>query len=312
MTPSLLDAYETLSVTATLADRLAAAVGKLGKTKGNADEKLWLAAAEARLAPLRGVHGELLRRAVRLPELEAVRGDFADGLQHHVIDLIEKLFAGITFHAGSRSPVLETLSAKLKLPQLRRVDAPQFDKFCIDFEKRLNGSYMKRQLSSDDFAFARPVLEQLKAAIADWRAAGAPPPFDDETQAAALAKELRAAAKAVELAMKQARLLAEAALAPLDGAFEELGLNVKPKKRAAVKKVETVAAAAAPLPVEEPAADAAAESPTVAEVDATEAAAAADALEPAAEKATPKAKKAQKAKNKKPKKADDEAAAIQP
>lgn len=288
MTLSLLDAYDTLTVTQAIAERLAAATARLGKTKGHADEKAWLAIAEAKLSALRGVHAPLLRRAASLPELEVVRGDFADSLQSQAVDAVEKLFAGITFHAGSRSPVLEVLAAKLKLPQLRRADTEDFAKFCTDFEKRLNGSYLKRQLAADEFAFARPVVEQVRTAFAEWRQAFTPEPLP-ETEQAEIAKALRTAAKEVELPLKQARLLAEAALAPLDGAYEEAGLNVKPKKRSAAKKTEA-AAVEAVEPTE----------PTEVEAAAQEAEVAAEVLEAAPAPAPVEAAPVEAPKAKKP------------
>ncbi len=96
-------------------------------------------------------------------------------------------------------------------------------------------SYVTRTFAEPAFAFALPVLDQLASAFAQWQAvySGENMP---EPQAAEVLKELLAAAKRLELACRQAKLLAEAALAPCGGLFEELGLSAKPKRRSARQK----------------------------------------------------------------------------
>jgi hypothetical protein len=247
MTSTLLESYDALAFTAVVEERLTAAVARLGKARALTEEKAWLQAAVEKLAAARGPHLELLQRVVRLPELEAVRAEHALELQNLAVDAVERLQAGITFHAGSRSPLLDSLFVKLKFAALRRAEAAEFEKFCVDFEKRLTTQYAKRQLSTPAFEFAAPVLEQVRAAFATWRGAFNPEPLLP-ADAQVLEQALRTAAQEVELPLRQIRLLCEAALAPVPGAFEESGLGGRPKKRSIRKIEEPIAEPPAPEP----------------------------------------------------------------
>lgn len=231
MSPSsLLEAFDAVAHSEVLLARLEAAEAELSRKQGLKDEKAWLAAAVTRVTTAREGVGDLLTRVLRLPQLEPLREEHARALQQAAVDAVERLQAGITFHGGSRAPLLETLFAKLKLPALRRADREDFDKFCADFEKRLNGSYVKRMLADATYAPLEPALQAMREAFATWRGAFSPEPLS-ETDARALTDELDAAARRLELPLRQARLLAEAACAPVKELFESSGLAAKPKKR---------------------------------------------------------------------------------
>lgn len=249
--PSILEAFDAVAFTTTLDERLTAATSRLAKTRGHPEEKAWLEAAVARLAEARAPHLELLQKAARLPELEIVRSTQILERQNVAVDAVEKLQAGITFHTGSRMPLLDSLFGKLKLASLRRAEAPGFEKFCADFEKRLNTQYAKRLLVTPAFEFAVPVIDELRAAFAAWRAGFSTEPLP-EGEAAAIGQALQDAATALELPLRQVRLLAEAALAPIPGAYEESQLALKPKKRAVKVAVKEEVAVEAATPVEPP------------------------------------------------------------
>lgn len=246
MTPSALESYDAVAFTCLVEQRLALATARLLKARGLAVEKVWLESAVALVASTRATHVELLEKALRLPELEAVRAERAGQLQEAAVDAVERLQAGITFHAGSRAPLLDSLFAKLKFPSLRRADAKTFEKFCADFEKRLATQYAKRQFVTPALEFAAPVLEQVAAGFAAWRGGFAVEPLP-ETEVAELGAALDTAAAQVKLPLQQARLLAEAALLPLEGAFEESGLGAKLKKRAVKAAPKPEEAAAEPV-----------------------------------------------------------------
>jgi len=263
---SLLEAFDTVAFSEVLLSRLGSALAELSRKQGLKDEKAWLTAAVDRLTAARDGLGDLLTRVMRLPELEALREEHARTLQAAALDTVERLQAGLTFHGGSRAPVVETLYAKLKLPALRRADREDFEKFCADFEKRLNGSYVKRMLGEAAFAPVAPAVDDVRAAFATWRGAFRPEPLAD-TDATALRDELDAAARRLELPMRQARLLAEAACAPVKDLFESAGLAAKPRKRSlkpAVTEIASEPREAAPIE------EAAAEAETAAEVLADE------------------------------------------
>lgn len=232
MTSPLLESYDAVAWSTVLEERLATAAARLSKAKGLAEEKRWLEGAAERLAAARAAHGGLLQQAQQLPELASVRAEQLQAVQGAAVDAVERLQAGITFHAGSRSPLLDSLFAKLKLPALRRAPSADFERFAADFEKRLSTQYARRLLGTPAFEFAGPVVEQVRASFGAWRSALVPSPLlPDAVQA--LEAQLHAAAAQLALPLQQVRLLAEAALAPLPGAYEESGLGARPKRRAA-------------------------------------------------------------------------------
>lgn len=248
---SLPDAFDAVAWSEVLHQRLMKAFTSLSGKPGLKAEKEWLGAAVELLGVAREAIGDTLARATALPELEETREEHAKGLQQAAVDAVERLQAGITFHAGSRSPVLEALYAKLKLPALRRADWKTFEKFCADFEKRLNSGYVKRMVADPAFEFAGPVVTQVRGSFAAWRAALAPK-APAEADAKSLREELVGLAEALELPMRQARLLGEAALAPVKDAVDESGILQKPKRRAGKRPesplAEAVAEAEAAVP----------------------------------------------------------------
>lgn len=240
-TLSTLEAYDIIKFSEQFLERLTAAQSSLAQKRGLKAEKDWMAAAHELVTSARAPTQGLLERARELPELEEVRDDYAGDFQNAWVDALERLLAGITFHCGSRAPVIEALYPHQKLPQLRRCGFDVAEAFARDFERRLKGSYVSRQFAQPDFAFILPAVEQVGAAWQKLLSAfggGEPMPED---QAIEIRKELVAAGKRLDLALLQARLLAEAALAPVHGAFEASGLGLKPKKR------KPKAAASAPV-----------------------------------------------------------------
>ncbi len=206
-------------------------------------EREWLAAALERLTPHVDAIAPLLERAPRLPELAFARASLAASHQEAWVDQLEKLLAGLTFHAGSRDPIIEALFPNPKLAPLRKAKADAVASFQAGFEKRLNTGYVKRMLAQEPFSFVGPVLEALRAAGERWRAACSDEPMSDEASAA-LRAELVEKARAVRPSWRQAQLLAEAALVRAEGAYERLGLAKKVRKgpATAAPKVDAQAA----------------------------------------------------------------------
>ena len=250
-----LEAYDVISYSAQLQDRLSAALAVLAKKQGLKREKEWLSGAVELLHSSREGMTELVERSLRLPELTAVREEHAVELQGRWVDGLEKLLAGITFHAGSRAPLIETLFPKQKLPTLRRAKREVIAAYEAEWEKRLVSGYVKRMLGQETFAFALPVIDEVRAAFLPWKAAfsseGLP-----EDQALAVRAELATAANKLEAPIRQAKLIAEASLAPVSGAFDASGIGLKPRKHPA--KV----VAAAPPAADKPEAEAGADEPT--------------------------------------------------
>jgi hypothetical protein len=230
MSLSTLEAYEVIRFSEAFEARLVTASDMLADREGLEPEKEWMATALRLVrsgltpAPL------LLGRAKDLPELEEAREEFAFQQQNLWVDALEKLHAGITFCASSRAPVIDALFPHLKFPQLRRASQEVVTEFAAAYERRLKSSYVTRIFSQDDFAFVRPVVDQVALAHAAWQASLAPASLS-ETQIAPLRAELISVGSRLDTAVRQARLLAEAALIPVPGAFDSSGLAARPKRR---------------------------------------------------------------------------------
>jgi hypothetical protein len=232
MSLSTLEAYDLVRFAEAFDSRLASADELLAGRSGLEREKEWLATALQIVRTERAPAQAVLEKVRDLPELEEVREEFAFTLQNVWIDTLEKVHAGITFCASSRAPVIEALFPHLKFPQLRRASREVLQEFVAGYERRLKSSYVSRILARDDFSFVRPVLAQVATAYATWQSCFAPVQLPHE-QAAPLRAELIALGKKLDVGLRQARCLAEAALAPLPDAFENSGLAAKPRRRAA-------------------------------------------------------------------------------
>ena len=230
MPSTLAESFELLVQVEQLAPRLEAAATALAQLPGLDDEKAWLAAARVRLGAARvESHGDLLNRALRLPELEALKGERGKLLQSAVADEVERLQAGIAFAGGARSPLLDVLFHNLKVPALRKCTRAELDRFCAELERRVASSYARRMFAGEPYVAVMPAVRALEAATATWRSVFVDPPLELHA-AAALADELTAASRTVELAVRQARLLAQAALLPAAELLDAAGV-VKPRRR---------------------------------------------------------------------------------
>lgn len=232
MGTALLEEFEMVAQAQQLLPRLDAAVVELATRERLVEEKAWLATARSRLAgACSEIKADLLVRVLRLPELESIKGDHARTLQGAAVDALEHLHAAITFAGGPRAPLLEALYYKLKIIPLRKVDRDEFEAFCTDFEKRLSSGYAKRMLADETYAPVGDALKGLRRAVETWRSIFIAPPAE-EAEAAPLREELEVAAKRCEIAARQARLLAQAALAPLKESVDAAALlALKARKR---------------------------------------------------------------------------------
>ncbi len=232
MPSTLLEAFELLVDAERLAPRLEAADSALAQLPELADEKAWLAAARARLAGISELtRGNLLDRALRLPELESVKGERGKLLQGAIADEVERLQAGITLASGARSPLLEIVFSNLKVPALRKAARPELERFCAELERRLATSYAVRILATERHQDVARTVQRLGAAVATWRSVFVDLPSDGAA-AGQLRDELAEAGRGVELAVRQARLLAQAALLPAAELLDAAGVVVaKPKRR---------------------------------------------------------------------------------
>ncbi len=248
-----LEAYDWIRLAEQTRAQLVEARGKLDGSAGHERELRWLDEAAALASGDPEVRADLVARARRLPELATVRDEHASDLIGPWADAIERLHAGIVFHAGVRSPIIEALFPHRKFDQLRRSNLDNARAYGVELQRRLASSYLDRLLAREEFAFARPTVEEVSARYASIADSSEDAPAPEEAEA--LLSALAAEAESVRRALAQARLLAEAALVPVAGAFAELGLKSKPKARAAAKakKIAEVEAKpeVAPAPVPE-------------------------------------------------------------
>lgn len=232
MPSTLVESFELLIDAEQLAPRLAAAATALAQLPDLDDERGWLAVACARLDAARVTsYGRLLDRALRLPELESLKGERGKLLQAEVADQVERLQAGIAFAGGVRSPLLELVFHNLKVPALRKCGRPELERFCSEIELRLTSTYARRVFATERYLPVGPTVKALGAAIGTWRSVFVDPPLDDKA-AAPLRVELANAGRGVELAVRQARLLAQAALLPAAELLDAAGVvTAKVKSR---------------------------------------------------------------------------------
>ncbi|MGC4113752.1 MAG: hypothetical protein QM765_03645 [Myxococcales bacterium] len=298
MALSTIEAYDLVRFADSLQDKLTHANEELAQKRALKSEKEWLTAAAALLKAAREPTAGLLEKVRGLPELSEVRDEYAAEFQGQYVDALEKLVAGFTFHTSPKDPILEALYPHQKFPALRKAEREAVEDYQKDLEKRAKGAYVARQLGQPTYAFAPPVLQAIAAAFAKWQTAFVGVGMSED-EAVELRKELITDAKKLDLALKQAKLLAEAALAPVNGMFEEMGLAAKPKKRSAkpakpAKDEEAKEGEAAAAPAEEKAEKAEAAEEKPAEESKKEEAAPAEEKkeESAAEPAKAKKKKA--------------------
>jgi hypothetical protein len=227
MSRTVADAFEILVQAEQLGPRLEAAATALGQLPGVTDEQAWLAAARARLGALQidaKSHAHLLARALRLPELATVKADRGKLLQVAVADEVERLEAAITFVSGGRSPLLDTLFLDLRVPVLRKCTRHELEKFCIEIERRMTSSYARRLLATERYvASVVPTVTALRTAIGMWASVFVDPPLEG-SQADAMRDAVLTACAAIEVPLRQARLLAQAALIPAAELLDAAGL----------------------------------------------------------------------------------------
>ena len=229
-----LGAYDVLRFAGPFLERLEQAREALASGEAHPDERQWLEAGRDRVTAANARGAEVLGAARALPELEGVRGDYIGDHQLRWVDALERLHAGITFHIGGRSPVVEALFPNLKFVPLRRASREVALAYGNDVERRLRSAYLTRMLARPEFAFAPAVIDTLKATYAGWQACLEPAVLSGEEADSARRALLEVGGK-LELAMVQARFLAQAALSVVEGeAFDALGLGARPRKRSAV------------------------------------------------------------------------------
>jgi hypothetical protein len=155
----------------------------------------------------------------------------SDTLANAWADAIEGVFDAVVANVSANGPLIEALFPHQRFASLRRPGSAA-QNFWLEFERRADSGYVRRLCADPEYEFLPPLLEAAKASERAVREAASPRPLP-EAQAEALRAAVSEAAEGLELALRQARSLSDAALAGTPSALSELGLDAKPKRRAA-------------------------------------------------------------------------------
>lgn len=193
------------------------------------EERSWLEAAKQRVtAGLERVQAALLD-AAPLPEFASARKVKSEALSNAWADAIEGVFDAIVANVSANGPLVEALFPHQRFATLRRPGSSA-QNFWLEFERRAESSYVRRLCGDPEYAFLPPLLEAARTSERSLREALSPRPLP-EARALELREFVSIESQALELALRQARSLVEAAFAATPTLVSELGLDAKPKRR---------------------------------------------------------------------------------
>jgi hypothetical protein len=229
---SIQEAQDLVTFATHTAERLALASARSEiEPEGRHEERRWLEVAASRVnAALEGVRAALLE-AAPLPEFANARKAKSETLANAWADAIESVFDAVVANVSANGPLIEALFPHQRFASLRRPGSAA-QNFWLEFERRAESAYVRRLCGDPEYQFLPPLLEAAKASERAVREAASPRPLP-EAQSEALRLNVSTAVESLELALRQARSLAEAAFAATPSTLTELGLDAKPKRRAA-------------------------------------------------------------------------------
>jgi hypothetical protein len=226
---SIQDAHDLSAFAGVTLERLAQASARLGEADDQAEERGWLAVAARRVSEACELTRAALLEAAPLPELASARKVKSEELSNAWADAVERVFDGIVANVSANGPLVEALFPHQRFASLRRAGASAHN-FWLEFERRAESSYVRRLCQDPAYEFLPPLLAAARESEQKLRELIAPKPLP-EARASKLREQVSAAAEALEFALRQARALAEAALAGTPALATELGLDAKPKRR---------------------------------------------------------------------------------
>ncbi|HEX3773424.1 MAG TPA: hypothetical protein VHV51_03110 [Polyangiaceae bacterium] len=228
---SIQDARDFVTFAGQTLERLARAEAHSG-LEGEAydEERGWLGAATRRVRESLERVEAALNDAALLPEFASARKLKSEELANAWADAIEAVFDAIVANVSANGPLVEALFPHQRFMSLRK-PGNSAQNFWREFERRAESSYVRRLCADPAYSFLPPLLEAARASEQKVRELGTPKPLP-EAEALALREAVSDAAQALELALRQARALVEAAFAAAPSAPAELALDAKPKRRA--------------------------------------------------------------------------------
>ena len=231
MSVSIQEAQDLVTFATLTLERLALAVTKIDPSSDNLlDERNWLAAASSRVNAGLEDTTTALQEAAELPEFAGVRKLKGEALSNAWADAVEGVFDAIVANVSGNGPLIEALFPHQRFASLRRPGAAA-QNFWLEFERRSESAYVRRLCGDQSYEFLPPLLEAAKETERTLRAAISPKPLPAPKEEK-LRQHVSAAAERLELALRQARSLIEAAFSATPSVVAELGLDAKPKRRA--------------------------------------------------------------------------------
>ena len=206
-----------------------------------AEELAWLTSATRRVSDGLELTQAALLEAAPLPEFAGARKVKSEELSNAWADAVEKVFDGIVANVSANGPLVEALFPHQRFASLRKAGTSAHN-FWIEFERRADSAYVRRLCQDPDYEFLPPLLEAARESERKVRELISPKPLP-ESQANELREQVSSAAERLELALRQARSLGEAAFAGTPTLVAELGLDAKPKRRPQRSESPKVAAA---------------------------------------------------------------------
>lgn len=211
--------------------RLGDATARLDALDGaGPEERGWLEVATQRLSKQLASVQAALAEAAPLPEFASARKVKSETLSNAWADALERVFDGIVENVSANGPLIEALFPHQRFATLRRPGTAAHN-YWLEFERRAESSYVKRLCGDPEYQFLLPLLDAARASQQSLREAASPRPLP-EAAATALRNAVSLAAERLELALRQARSLCDAAFAGTPASISELGLDAKLKRRA--------------------------------------------------------------------------------
>jgi hypothetical protein len=231
MSPYSIQEAQDLAAFATQTlERLSAALSRFdAQHDERVEERSWLESAMRRVSDGLAATQTALHDCAELPEFAGMRRLKGEALSNAWADAVESVFDGIVAHVSANGPLIEALFPHQRFVALRR-PGTQAQNFWLEFERRSESAYVRRLRSDPEYEFLNPLLEAAKISEQRVRESISPRPLP-AAQADKLRERVGAAAERLELALRQARALSEAALAALPSLVGELGLDAKLKRR---------------------------------------------------------------------------------
>ncbi len=227
---SIQEAQDLATFATQTGERLANASARFdAEHDARSDERGWLEVAKRRVNEALERAQAALHEASPLPEFASARKVKSETLANAWADAIEGVFDAIVANVSANGPLIEALFPHQRFASLRRPGNTAHN-YWLEFERRADSSYVRRLCGDPEYQFLPPLLEAAKASELAVREAASPRALPD-AQAEALRSRVSAAAEALELALRQARSLGEAAFAATPSALSELGLDAKPKRQ---------------------------------------------------------------------------------